>query len=157
MIIIDEPLTLGVIEEAQKSTRLRKNYNFHSDYSDPVNRLLNAMEPGTYLRPHKHESPDKWEVFLILSGKALVIRFDDAGAIMEGVILDHAHGNYGVEIPAREWHTVVPLSSGTILYEFKPGPYIPMDDKNFAPWAPPEGSPETSAYLDSLLDYYCLR
>jgi cupin fold WbuC family metalloprotein len=157
MIVIDDPLTSSVIEEAQKSPRLRMNYNFHSDYSDPINRMLNAMEPGTYLRPHKHESPDKWEAFLIFSGKALVVRFDDAGEIMEGVILDHSHGVYGVEIPAREWHTVVPLSPGTVLYEVKPGPYVHLDDKNFAPWAPAEGSAESSQYLDTLLDHYCLR
>jgi cupin fold WbuC family metalloprotein len=157
MIVIDEPLTSRVVEEAKKSQRLRMNHNFHSDYSDPINRMLNAMEPDTYLRPHKHESPDKWETFLILSGKALVIRFDEAGAITEGVILDHAHGIYGVEIPAREWHTVVILSSGTVLYEIKPGPYIPLDDKNFAPWAPAEGSAEALKYLNSLLDHYCLR
>jgi cupin fold WbuC family metalloprotein len=157
MIIIDEPLTSSVIEEARKSPRLRKNYNFHSDYADPTNRMLNAMEPGTYLRPHKHESPDKWETFLILSGKALVIQFDDAGAITDGVILDHAHGIYGIEIPARVWHTVVPLTAGTVLYEVKPGPYVPLDDKNFAPWAPSEGAPEVSEYLDALLDHYCLR
>jgi cupin fold WbuC family metalloprotein len=157
MIVIDEPLTSRVVEEARKSPRLRMNYNFHSEYSDPINRMLNAMEPGTYLRPHKHESPDKWETFLILSGKALVIRFDDAGVILEGVILDNAHGIHGVEIPAREWHTVVALSSGTVLYEVKPGPYVPLDDKNFASWAPAEGSAEASKYLDELLDHYCLR
>jgi cupin fold WbuC family metalloprotein len=157
MIVIDETLTSSVIEEARKSTRLRKNHNFHSDYSDPTNRMLNALEPGTYLRPHKHESPDKWETFLILSGKALVICFDDAGVIMDGAILDHAHGIYGVEIPAREWHTVVALSSGTVLYEVKPGPYVPLDDKNFASWAPVEGSADTNKYLDALLDHYCLR
>jgi cupin fold WbuC family metalloprotein len=157
MIIIDETLTSSVIEEARKSPRLRKNYNFHSDYADPTNRLMNAMEPGTYLQPHKHESPDKWETFLILSGKALILQFDDTGAIMKGVILDPAHGIYGVEIPARVWHTVVALTSGTVLYEFKPGPYSPLDDKNFAPWAPQEGSPAVPEYLNSLLDYYCLR
>ena len=41
------------------SPRLRLNHNFHDDLADPINRMLNALEPGTYLQPHKHENPDK--------------------------------------------------------------------------------------------------
>jgi cupin fold WbuC family metalloprotein len=155
MIIISRELTSRVANEAKSSARLRKNFNFHRDYTDPVNRMLNAFEPGTYVRPHKHESPDKWEVFIVLSGRALVVCFDEAGAIINHAILDGTQGVYGVEIAAREWHAVLSLIPGTVLYEVKPGPYAPIDDKNFAPWAPAEGSPEASTYLSSLL--YNLR
>jgi cupin fold WbuC family metalloprotein len=156
MIIINRKLAARVSEEAKKSARLRKNLNFHTDYADPVNRMLNAFEPGTYVRPHKHESPDKCEVFLVLTGKALALQFDDEGFIIEHAILDNSQGVYGVEIPPRAWHAIVSLASGTVLYEVKPGPYAPIDDKNFAPWAPPEGSPEAAAYLASLLAQLCL-
>jgi cupin fold WbuC family metalloprotein len=148
---IDPELVARVSEEARNSPRLRKNYNFHSDYADPVNRMLNAFEPGTYVRPHKHENPDKCEVFLILTGKALALRFDDAGNVREHAILARDSGAYGVEFAPREWHAILSPESGTVLYEVKPGPYAPIDDKNFAPWAPPEGSPAATAYLNSLL------
>jgi cupin fold WbuC family metalloprotein len=151
MVVIDRQLLSRVSSEAKASARLRKNYNFHSEYSDPTNRMLNAFEPGTYVQPHKHETPDKWEVFILLTGKSLVLRFDNSGNIIDHVILDHAQGIYGVELPAREWHTVLSLAPGTVLYEVKPGPYVPIDDKNFAPWAPKEGSPDVAAYLSSLL------
>jgi cupin fold WbuC family metalloprotein len=151
MFIINQRLASSITDEAKNSARLRKNYNLHSDYADPVNRMLNAFEPGTYVRPHKHESPDKFEVFIVLSGKALVIRFDDAGAIIEHAVLNSAHGVYGVEFAPREWHTIVSLASGTVLFEIKPGPYVPIDDKNFASWAPPEGSPDAAGYLASIL------
>jgi cupin fold WbuC family metalloprotein len=154
MQIIDLNLISNLIAEAKNSTRLRKNYNFHTEYGDPVNRMLNAFEPGTYVRPHKHESPDKCEVFIILSGKALVLRFDDTGVIVEHTVLDYNGGVYGVEIAAREWHMVISLASRTVLYEVKPGPYAPMNDKNFASWAPAEGSPDAPAYLSSLLDSF---
>ena len=45
------------------------NYNFHERLDDPVNRLLNALEPGTYLRPHRHLNPKKDEIFLLLRGR----------------------------------------------------------------------------------------
>jgi cupin fold WbuC family metalloprotein len=151
MITIDRELTSRISEEAKNSARLRKNLNFHADYADPVNRMLNAFEPGTYVRPHKHESPDKSEVFIILAGKALVARFDDAGSIIEYAVLDNTQGSYGVEFAPREWHTIFSLASGTVLYEVKPGPYTPIAEKNFAPWAPEEGSSEAASYMASIL------
>ena len=157
MISIDRQLVSKLTGEAKNSSRLRKNLNFHADYADPVNRMLNAFEPGTYVRPHKHESPDKWEVFIILTGKALALRFDDVGSIIDHGILDSARGLYGVEIAPREWHSILSLASGTVLYEIKPGPYVPLDDKNFAPWAPAEGSPEADAYLASVFATLKLR
>lgn len=151
MITIDQKLASIVSAEATSSPRLRKNYNFHTDYSDPVNRMLNAMEPGTYVRPHKHESPDKCEVFIVLTGRALVVQFDPSGSIVEHITLDKETGMFGVEIPPRTWHTIISLAPGTVVYEVKPGPYAPIDDKNFAPWAPAEGSPESGAYLSSVI------
>lgn len=154
MIVIDRQLTSTVSGEAKSSPRLRKNYNFHTDYADPVNRMLNAFEPGTYVRPHKHESPDKCEVFIVLSGRALVLRFDDGGTVIGHAVLDRDRGVYGVEFGPREWHSIASLEPGTVLYEAKPGPYTPLTDKNFAPWAPAEGSPESAAYLASLLERF---
>jgi cupin fold WbuC family metalloprotein len=151
MIIINQQLVFSVAEEARHSVRLRKNYNFHGDYADPVNRLLNAFEPGTYVRPHKHESPDKCEVFIILTGKALALRFDGSGEIIQHAVLDNSRGVYGIEFAPREWHSIISLASGTVLFEVKQGPYAPITDKNFAPWAPAEGSPEAAAYLASIL------
>ena len=151
MILINQELVSSVSGEAKNSARLRKNHNFHADYSDPVNRMLNAFEPGTYVRPHKHESPDKCEVFIILTGKALALRFDDAGSIIQHSVLDHTQGLYGVEFAPREWHSIISLAPGTVLYEVKPGPYAAVADKNFAPWAPSEDSPEAAAYLASIL------
>ena len=50
MKIINEQLLDETQAKALQSPRLRMNYNFHEKLDDPINRLLNAMEPGTYLR-----------------------------------------------------------------------------------------------------------
>ena len=57
MKIINEQLLDETQAKALQSPRLRMNYNFHERLDDPINRLLNAMEPGTYLRPHRHLNP----------------------------------------------------------------------------------------------------
>lgn len=147
---INKKLLDRVVTEAKESPRKRKNYNFHTDYSDPINRMINAIEPFSYIQPHKHENPDKREVFIVLKGKIAAIFFDDAGEITEHVILDPETGNYGVEIPAGTWHTIISLESGTVVYEVKDGPYQPMDDKNFAAWAPRETDESTEEYLNDI-------
>ena len=39
---------------------------------------------------------------------------------------------------------------GSVFYEVKQGPYDPQLVKEFAPWAPLEGTPEATAYLQRL-------
>ncbi|HSH20097.1 MAG TPA: WbuC family cupin fold metalloprotein [Draconibacterium sp.] len=139
-----------LILEAKNAERKRKNYNYHQSFSDPINRMLNAIEPDSYIQAHKHENPDKREVFILLKGKLAVVFFDNHGNITEHVILDNQE-NFGVEIPPSVWHTLIALESGTIVYEIKDGPYSVADDKNFAGWAPKEGDENCNEFLNSLL------
>lgn len=151
MIKIDDAFLDKTSVVARNSERLRKNYNFHPTHEDPLHRMLNAMEPGTYIQPHKHEDPDRFEVFLALRGSFVVITFDNNGNIADHTILDAGKGNYGVEIPARTYHTLIPLERNSVAYEVKAGPYLPATAKNFAPWAPAEGDPGVPAYLNQLM------
>ncbi|WP_346859799.1 WbuC family cupin fold metalloprotein [uncultured Draconibacterium sp.] len=140
----------ALCNEAKESARLRKNHNYHNSFNDPINRMLNAIEPDSYVQPHKHENPDKREVFLLLKGKLAVVFFDNEGQITEHVVLDKEE-NFGVEIPPSVWHTIIALEPETVVYEIKDGPYSPADDKNFAAWAPKEGDKNCSDYLVSLI------
>jgi len=151
MIVIDKRLTEKLTGEAVTSPRKRKNFNFHRVFSDPMNRMLHAMEPETYVQPHKHENPDKREAFIILKGRVVVIEFDDSGRIQEFTILDPQTGNYGAEIQPRTWHCLIVLAKGTLVYEVKDGPYDPSDDKIFASWASAEGNPEAEKYKETIL------
>jgi cupin fold WbuC family metalloprotein len=128
------------------------NHNFHSGFSDTLQRMLNAMEPLSYIQPHKHENPDKREVFMALRGRFVVVEFDEQGNITDHILLDPLNGNFGAEIPERTYHTIIALDPDTVAYEFKDGPYTPIDDKNFAPWAPKEGAPQAEDFLRNLLD-----
>ncbi len=136
MKLINEKLLDETTEKAKQSPRLRINYNFHESLDDPINRLINAMEPDTYLRPHRHKNPDKNEVFLMLRGSAALFLFDDDGNITEQVILDPKAGIYGGEIPCDVWHTLIVLESGSVVYEIKQGPFAPLSPENMASWSP---------------------
>ncbi|MDD5224646.1 MAG: WbuC family cupin fold metalloprotein [bacterium] len=149
MLKITNRLISEVSKKAEKSERKRSNYNFHRDYNDGIQRFLNAAEKGSYLRPHQHSIPDKWEAFILIKGRALVLEFDSRGNIRDHVILDARHCP-GVEIPPKAWHSFIPLKNGTVLYEIARGPYT-VGEKIFAPWAPEEGSPEARGFNRKIL------
>lgn len=152
--IITPELLSEVSSKAKNSLRKRMNHNFHDDLADPINRMLNAFEPGTYVQPHKHEHPDKREVFILLKGSLLVVFFDNDGNPTEFILLDREKGNLAVEIASGTWHTIIALESGSVVYEIKDGPYSPLDDKNFATWAPREGMNECPEYFNRLTNMY---
>lgn len=133
---------------AATSGRRRANENLHPDLGDPVQRFLNAVEPGSYVRPHRHPEADRWELFLALEGEAAVLVFDRVGRVLERVVIAKDGDIRGVEVSAGVWHALAALRPGTVLFEVKPGPYRPLVDKDFAPWAPPEGDPTCGPLVD---------
>ena len=157
MIKIDSQLIDDISDKAQKTERKRLNYNFHTFYDDNLQRLLNAIEPYSYIQPHKHENPDKREIFFILKGRMVVIEFDDNGNIVDHIVLDAKKGNFAVEIPEKTWHSILSLESKSVVYEFKDGPYAIIDDKNFALWAPKEGDATCKDYIENLLEKLQLK
>ena len=151
MKLINNQLLEDVVSQARLSSRKRKNYNFHERLDANIQRMLNAIEPGTYVHPHKHENPDKIEAFLILKGKALVVEFDNIGEITSYCIISPSDGVYGSEIAPRTWHCIISLEQGTVVYEVKDGPYSPINDKDFAKWAPKEGDAGCDKYIANIL------
>jgi cupin fold WbuC family metalloprotein len=152
MIHINDNLIHTLISQARSCTRKRKNFNFHPSASDPMHRMLHAMEPDTYVQPHKHENPDKREAFIILTGKVAAIEYMDNGEVSDWVVLDPKTGNYGMEVAARTWHSLICLESGSVVYEVKDGPWDPADDKFFAAWAPREGEEGCEAYNKRIME-----
>lgn len=144
MKTLDAAFLAALGAEALERARLRTNHNVHPRSSDPVQRFLNAMEPGSYVRPHRHDRDDGWELFVALRGRAVALTFDREGTVLERVELA-PDGVFLVEIGARVWHTVAALVSGTVLFELKPGPYVAPSDKDFAAWAPLEQDPRAAA------------
>jgi cupin fold WbuC family metalloprotein len=125
--------------QAASRPRRRANLNLHPTLDDPIQRFFNAVEPGTYVRPHRHTEPGRWEVFVALRGRAAVLTFDPSGRVTERVEIAPEGPDVAVEVEPGAWHTVLCRAPATVLFELKPGPYVPLEDKSFALWAPPEG------------------
>ena len=67
--------------KAKVSPRLRLNFNLHIDYSDPCQKFLNAIEPNSYIRPHRHLIEHGVEFLSVLRGEFALIIFGDDGEI----------------------------------------------------------------------------
>lgn len=148
--LIDQALLDELCAEAAASPRRRKNRNFHPYDDHPAHRLLNAMQPDSYIPPHRHLDPDKDETFVVLRGLLGLVLFDDAGVVARSARVGAGGAAIGVDIPHGTWHTAIALEPDTVFLEAKAGPYLPFTEAERAPWAPAENSPEAAPYLAAL-------
>lgn len=150
--LLTPSLFVNLVEQAGRSSRRRLNFNFHTGPDDNPHRFLNVFLEGSYVRPHRHKSPPKTEAFLMLEGRMAVFLFDDQGTVERSIVIGSgSEMTRGVDLPPGLWHTVAALTQHAICYEVKPGPWNPGTDKEFAAWAPEEGSPEAADYLSRLV------
>jgi cupin fold WbuC family metalloprotein len=137
--------------DASRAPRGRLNHNFHQ-LSDGYQRLLNLVQPGSYIRPHRHLAPPKSESFVVLQGEIAFFAFDDDGRLRDARRLGPAHDTVAVDIEPGVWHCFAALCADTVVFEGKNGPYDPATDKQFPEWAPAEGERMAAGYLQGLID-----
>lgn len=149
------PLTLSLVgkllAQSRQSPRKRMLQKLHKSLDAPAHRMFNALQPGTYIMPHRHPDPAKEETVLVMAGSMLFIRFTDHGEIAEQVLLQPGTETFGVDVAPNVYHTYVPLKPDTLVFECKSGPYSAETDKEVPDWAPREGTPEAEPYLLELL------
>ena len=140
--------------QAEGSPRRRQHRNIHESYQDACQRLFNAIEPESYIRPHRHASDPREELLVAVRGLMALVTFDDEGNVLSATPFGTERKGtslaVGAEVRADTWHTVVALEPGCVLLEVKAGPFDPNQPKNLAPWAPEENSPDSVAYLSRL-------
>lgn len=124
MKLIDKELLDALSKKAGESVRLRMNYNFHDSLDAPCQRLLNALEPGTIVPIHRHRHTS--ETYVLVRGKIKITFYDDHKNPTETKEICHEDDVYGIHIPAGTWHSLESLSSGTVIFEIKDGPYCPI-------------------------------
>lgn len=150
MQVIDATLFDQLTRAAGETPRKRKNFNIHATDNAPCQRLLNAIEPDSYVHPHCHALPDKDETVVAVRGRIGIIFFDEKGGIKETAIIAAGGPVSGVNIPHGQFHTMVSLAKGSVFFEAKAGPYQPMQPGERASWAPEEGSPDAGVFFARL-------
>ena len=112
-----------------------------------MQRFLNVLQPGTYVRPHRHHrngSGAGFECFLVLQGAIGLLLFNGDGEVQQQLHLSAAGPTHGIEVEEDQFHTLVALEADSVIFELKQGPYQPAEDKNFLSGFPHEGTPEAA-------------
>ncbi len=138
--------------QAKASPRQRQHLNIHASHEAPFQRLFIAFGVDSYVRPHRHHLVPKDETLIAAQGLLGVLVFDDAGQVVQKLKLGterHAASGVGpvVDMPAGTWHTVLALTPDAVLLEGKAGPFDPQGPREFADWAPEEGTAEALVLL----------
>ena len=127
-MIVDKALLDELTEKAKANPRLRQGMDMRDTAEDGSQRLLNALEPGTVMPIHRHRRTS--ETVAILRGQVKWLFYDENGKEIESVMLD-AEGNVRcIQVEQGRWHSLVCMTSGTILLESKNGKYEPLGEED---------------------------
>ena len=142
--ILDSAFLDRLSAEAAATPRRRKNSNLHAANDYPCQRFFNAMCADTYVQPHRHSDASKDETLVLLRGQLGAVIFDEAGQVVSADVL---HPGQIADVPHGTFHTWIALEDGTVFFETKAGPYVPLAPGEKAAFAPPEGDPRVPEYL----------
>jgi len=150
LVVLSRSLVDGATEASRASPRRRIILPFHKREDELLHRMLNVIQPDSYVRPHRHLEPPKAEAWVVLRGALAFFTFEEDGRVRDCLSLEAGGEHFGVDLAPGIFHGLVALAPDTVLYEVKDGPYAPATDKSFASWAPAEGTPEAASYLGQL-------
>lgn len=145
----DELIKQG-LRGSLESERKRIILPIHRKQEAEVQRMINFLQPGTYIRPHQHPLPHASESLVLINGSIRFYTFDEEGVVLSKKKINSKPVPGVLDIEPRVWHSFVVLEKDTILFECKKGPYKVETDKTFASWSPEEGSDYVKDWMDSL-------
>jgi cupin fold WbuC family metalloprotein len=148
--VISQVQVAEAIALSRQSPRGRIICPFHPSADDPLHRMLNVVQPRSYIQPHRHAHPPKAESIVVLQGAIGCVIFNDLGVVEQVHALGANRPAFGIDIHAGIFHTFFALEADTVLFEVKQGPYEKSSDKDFASWAPKEGADGAPPYLEQL-------
>jgi cupin fold WbuC family metalloprotein len=136
---------IEVLRQAvRKTPKRRVRINAHPDGDDGLHEMIIAIEPGSYIRPHKH--PGKSEAFHIIEGQVDIVVFSEEGSIDRIVSLGAKGGSHPFyyRMSTPHFHTLIIHSDLLVVHEITNGPFVPSGTV-FATFAPEEGDAANAA------------
>lgn len=114
--------------QAKTCERLRMSLDLRTSADDQSQRMLNAVEPGTPLPVHRH--CNSTETVIIIRGRLIERFYNDAGEIIEEILMEVGGECPVLQIPMGQWHGIEVLESGTVIFEAKDGAYKPVSEND---------------------------
>lgn len=159
VVAVTREMVQGKADDARRNVRGREIHVLHTGDEDPVQRMLNALQPGSYVTPHRHLVPPKVESLVLLQGSLAFVSFDDAGEPDEDgcLVLSREADVLAVDCRPGVWHTFFALEPDTVVFEVKAGPYVRGRDQEWPEWAPSQNGEGGREYLADLEDRFRQR
>ena len=126
-MVITQAILDQLTEQAKASLRLRMNYDLRNSEDDGSQRMLNAIEPGSPERIHRHQHTS--ETVVCIRGRVVEEFYDELERICtDSIVLTPNGPNVAINIPAGQWHSIRAVESGSVVLAVKDGKYEPLSD-----------------------------
>ena len=126
-VVITQAILDDLTRRAKNSPRLRMNLDLRNSEDDSSQRMLNAIEPGSPERIHRHQHTS--ETVVCIRGRVVEEFYDELERICTDSIVMTPNGpNVAVNIPAGQWHSIRAVESGSVVLAVKDGKYEPLTD-----------------------------
>lgn len=128
-MIINEVVLDKLTAQAKASPRLRMNYDLRNSEDDGSQRMLNAIEPGSPERIHRHRHTS--ETVVCLRGRVVEEFYDELERICtDSIVLTPNGPNVAINVPAGQWHSIRAEESGSVVLAVKDGKWEEMKDED---------------------------
>lgn len=151
--LTDDLMSEG-LAASRASARKRIIFPIHRTQPAPVQRMLNFMQPATYVKPHIHRGEGACESVVLLTGSLQYVIFSADGDVIRTFRAVAGAPSAVLDMEPDVWHSFLVLEKDTVIFECKKGPYEAMSDKDFAPWAPDEGTDAAADWIRAMTERY---
>ena len=147
-MILDNKLFDEILLRAQESPRRRMNFDLRTqaqipgqagndvqgdagnvEWKDQSQRMLNVLMTDTVIPVHRHN--DTSETVIVCRGKVREEFYDADGNKTAEFVLEAGGECPGIQVPMGQYHTLVCLEDGSVIFEAKDRPYDPVGTEEF--------------------------
>ena len=147
-MILDNKLFDEILLQAQESPRRRMNFDLRTqaqipgqagndvkgdagnvEWKDQSQRMLNVLMTDTVIPIHRHN--DTSETVIVCRGKVREEFYDAEGNRTAEFVLEAGGECPGIQVPMGQYHTLVCLEDGSVIFEAKDRAYDPAGTEDF--------------------------
>ena len=128
-MIIDNILLDKLTAQAKESPRLRMNMDLRNSSADSSQRMLNVLMADTVIPIHRHTETS--ETVVVCRGKVREEFYDAEGNKTAEFVMEAGGECPGIQVPMGQYHTLVCLEDGSVIFEAKDRPYDPVGTEDF--------------------------
>ena len=128
-MIIDNIILDKLTAQAKESPRLRMNLDLRNSDADSSQRMLNVLMTDTVIPIHRHTETS--ETVIVCRGKVREEFYDAEGNKTAEFVMEAGGECPGIQVPMGQYHTLVCLEDGSVIFEAKDRAYDPVGTEEF--------------------------